>query len=117
MWQLNLAMSEEEAIQIVDLYDTSGKGEMRYEQLVKDVCAGVRRGVLGIRKKDHHAPSLGETTTWRRLAIHEDGRVTRNRRRSRTSRSNMMIPRRSRNYKSSTGRSRRREARPTTTSA
>mmetsp|Transcript_12564 Transcript_12564/g.33126 ORF Transcript_12564/g.33126 Transcript_12564/m.33126 type:complete len:607 (-) Transcript_12564:42-1862(-) len=41
MWQLNLAMSEEEAIQIVDLYDTSGKGEMRYEQLVKDVCAGV----------------------------------------------------------------------------
>ena len=41
MWQLNLAMSEDEAIQIVDLYDTSGKGEMRYEQLVKDVCAGV----------------------------------------------------------------------------
>ena len=41
MWQLNLAMSEEEAIQIVDLYDTTGKGEMRYEQLVKDVCAGV----------------------------------------------------------------------------
>ena len=41
MWQLNLAMSEDEAIQIVDLYDTTGKGEMRYEQLVKDVCAGV----------------------------------------------------------------------------
>ena len=36
-------MSEEEAVQIVDLYDTSGKGEMRYEQLVKDVCAGVGR--------------------------------------------------------------------------
>ena len=82
MWQLNLAMSEEEAIQIVDLYDTSGKGEMRYEQLVKDVCAGVRRGVLGIRKKDHHAPSLGETTPGRRLATRDDGRVTRNRRRS-----------------------------------
>ena len=31
------------------------------------------------RKKDHHSPSLVETT---RLAIHEDGRVTRNRRRS-----------------------------------
>ena len=41
MWQLNLAMSEDEAVQIVDLYDTTGKGEMRYEQLVKDVCAGV----------------------------------------------------------------------------
>ena len=41
MWQLNLAMSEDEAVQIVDLYDTSGKGEMCYEQLVKDVCAGV----------------------------------------------------------------------------
>jgi hypothetical protein len=34
-----------------------------------------------MRKKDHHASSLVETTTWRRLAIHEDGRVTRNRRR------------------------------------
>ena len=43
MWQLNLAMSEDEAVQIVDLYDTTGKGEMRYDQLVKDVCAGVRR--------------------------------------------------------------------------
>ena len=41
MWQLNLAMSEDEAIQIVDLYDTSGKGEMRYDQLVKDITAGV----------------------------------------------------------------------------
>ena len=62
MWQLNLAMSEDEAVQIVDLYDTSGKGEMRYEQLVKDVCAGVHRGVLRLRKKDHHAPSLVATT-------------------------------------------------------
>ena len=34
------------------------------------------------RKKDHPSPSLVETTTWRRLAIHEDGRATRNRRRS-----------------------------------
>ena len=76
MWQLNLAMSEDEAVQIVDLYDTSGKGEMRYEQLVKDVCAGVRRGVLGIRKKDHHAPSLVETTPGRRLATRDDGRAT-----------------------------------------
>ena len=41
MWQLNLAMSEDEAIQIVDLYDTTGKGEMRYDQLVKDITAGV----------------------------------------------------------------------------
>ena len=41
MWQLNLAMSEDEAVQIVDLYDTTGKGEMRYEQLVKDITAGV----------------------------------------------------------------------------
>ena len=65
MWQLNLAMSEEEAIQIVDLYDTSGKGEMRYEQLVKDVCAGVHRGVLESRnrKNDHYSPSLVETIT------------------------------------------------------
>ena len=117
MWQLNLAMSEGEAVQIVDLYDTSGKGEMRYEQLVKDVCAGVRRGVLGIRKKDHHAPSLGETTTWRRLAIHEDGRVTRNRRRSPTSPNNMMTPRRSRSSKSETEPNLLVEARPTTTSA
>ena len=108
MWQLNLAMSEEEAIQIVDLYDTTGKGEMRYEQLVKDVCAGVRRGVLGIRKKDHHAPSLGETTPGRRLAI------TRHRRRSPTSRSNMMIPRRSRRSKSETEPNLLVEARPTT---
>ena len=117
MWQLNLAMSEDEAVQIVDLYDTSGKGEMRYEQLVKDVCAGVRRGVLGIRKKDHHAPSLGETTPGRRLAIHEDGRVTRNRRRSRTSRSNTTTPRRSRSSRSSTGPNLLVEERPTTTSA
>ena len=86
MWQLNLAMSEDEAIQIVDLYDTTGKGEMRYEQLVKDVCAGVRRGVLGIRKKDHHAPSLGETTPGRRLATQTDARATRNRRRFRACR-------------------------------
>ena len=59
MWQLNLAMSEEEAIQIVDLYDTSGKGEMRYEQLVKDVCAGVPGGVLEFEKKTtmHHRSS------------------------------------------------------------
>ena len=41
MWQLNLAMSEDEAVQIVDLYDATGKGEMRYEQLVKDITAGV----------------------------------------------------------------------------
>ena len=41
MWQLNLAMSEDEAVQIVDLYDTTGKGEMRYDQLVKDITAGV----------------------------------------------------------------------------
>ena len=111
MWQLNLAMSEEEAVQIVDLYDTSGKGEMRYEQLVKDVCAGVGRGVLGIRKKDHHAPSLGETTPGRRLAI------TRHRRRSRTSRSNTTTPRRSRSSRSSTGPNLLVEERPTTTSA
>ena len=97
MWQLNLAMSEDEAIQIVDLYDTSGKGEMRYEQLVKDVCAGVRSGVLRIRKKDHHASSLVETITWRRLATYDDGRVTRNRRRSRTSRSSTTTRRRFRN--------------------
>ena len=71
MWQLNLAMSEDEAIQIVDLYDTSGKGEMRYEQLVKDVCAGVHRGVLDFEKKDHHASSLVEKITWRRLASRE----------------------------------------------
>ena len=114
MWQLNLAMSEDEAVQIVDLYDTTGKGEMRYEQLVKDVCAGVRRGVLGIRKKDHHAPSLGETTTWRRLAMHDDGRATRNRRRSLTSRSSTTTPRRSRSSKSSTGPNLLVEARPTT---
>mmetsp|Transcript_13798 Transcript_13798/g.37810 ORF Transcript_13798/g.37810 Transcript_13798/m.37810 type:complete len:363 (+) Transcript_13798:1056-2144(+) len=41
MWQLNLAMSEDEAVQIVDLYDSTGKGEMRYDQLVKDITAGV----------------------------------------------------------------------------
>jgi len=62
MWQLNLAMSEEEAIQIVDLYDTSGKGEMRYEQLVKDVCAGVRRGVL----PDFERKTTMHHLSWRR---------------------------------------------------
>ena len=41
MWQLNLAMSADEAVQIVDLYDSTGKGEMRYDQLVKDITAGV----------------------------------------------------------------------------
>ena len=56
MWQLNLAMSEDEAIQIVDLYDTTGKGEMRYEQLVKDVCAGVRRGVLASHSNEKKRP-------------------------------------------------------------
>ena len=56
MWQLNLAMSEDEAIQIVDLYDTTGKGGMRYEQLVKDVCAGVGRrpNRLEIARKTTH---------------------------------------------------------------
>ena len=52
MWQLNLAMSEDEAIQIVGLYDTSGKGEMRYEQLVKDVCAGVESMALARKHRD-----------------------------------------------------------------
>ena len=33
-----------------------------------------------IREKDHHSPSLVETTPGRRLAMHDDGRVTRNRR-------------------------------------
>jgi hypothetical protein len=56
MWQLNLAMSEDETVQIVDLYDTTGKGEMRYEQLVKDVCAGVRGGVLASRPTTKKRP-------------------------------------------------------------
>ena len=36
-------IDSDEAVQIVDLYDSTGKGEMRYDQLVKDVCAGGRR--------------------------------------------------------------------------
>ena len=77
MWQLNLAMSEDEAVQIVDLYDTTGKGEMRYEQLVKDVCAGVPHftkqyddpeTIAKLRKQDRAEPTT-------RGKAHDDERM------------------------------------------
>jgi len=69
MWQLNLAMSEDEAIQIVDLYDSTGKGEMRYDQLVKDVCAGVPQ-ISASRRVE--VPSLPWMDSWP-SHFHESG--------------------------------------------
>ena len=48
-------------------------------ELAVRIAASSHRDQL--RKKDHSDQSLVETITGRRLAIHEDGRVTRNRRR------------------------------------
>jgi Ca2+-binding EF-hand superfamily protein len=40
MWTLNLAISDQEARDIIDCYDPAGVG-IKYEELVRDVCAGV----------------------------------------------------------------------------
>ena len=60
--------------------------QSRLYQAHPTVCIAASSHRDQIRKKDHRPPPLVETITWRRLATHTNGRVTRNRRRSTSSR-------------------------------
>jgi len=82
---LDTCVDPKARVLVVDLDVHQGDGTAQILQghdrcFTWSVHCAAPRGVQ-TRKKDHHSPSLLETTTWRRPATHTNAHNTRNRRR------------------------------------